>query len=227
MTLISLTHCGLVMVTKIWINIGSGNDFLPDSIEPLPEPLLTYHNWGFLAFTWGQFHRKCSRYLSLIWLRKLLIWDQTATSHRANELNELCVDHHRNKQHIFTWKCLQNSPWIPPSKQECLYPVSGNAKYSALSTYHGHFSSYNSWKTLHSSPVRVGYGVFLVSANLNKIYHRNCCDGCTIVSYITVIYRESVVCEIEVYLQKSNLISWYCFLQMLCFIWNWFNTIMI
>ena len=32
------------------------------------EPMLTYHQWGIVAFTWGQFYRKCSRYLSLIWV---------------------------------------------------------------------------------------------------------------------------------------------------------------
>ena len=40
---------------------------------------------------------------------------------------------------------------------------------SALSIYRGHFSSYNSQK---------------------KFYHCNCCAVCTIVSYITAIYRE-------------------------------------
>ena len=30
------------MATKIWVNIGSGNDLLPDSTKPLPEPMLTY-----------------------------------------------------------------------------------------------------------------------------------------------------------------------------------------
>ena len=30
------------MVTKIWVNIGSGNGLLPDGTKPLPEPMLTY-----------------------------------------------------------------------------------------------------------------------------------------------------------------------------------------
>ena len=41
-----LTHCGLV----IWINIGSGNGLLPDGTKPLPELMLTYHQWGVVAF---------------------------------------------------------------------------------------------------------------------------------------------------------------------------------
>ena len=31
------------MVTENRVNIGSGNDLLPDDIKPLPEPMLTYH----------------------------------------------------------------------------------------------------------------------------------------------------------------------------------------
>ena len=44
------------MVTEIWVNIGSGNDLLPNGTKPLPEPMLTYHQWGSVAFTWEQFH---------------------------------------------------------------------------------------------------------------------------------------------------------------------------
>ena len=43
-------------------NIGSGNSLLPDGTNPLPEPMLTYHQQGFVAFTWGQSHWKCTRY---------------------------------------------------------------------------------------------------------------------------------------------------------------------
>ena len=59
-----LSHCGH-MVTQIWVNIGSDNGLLPDDTKPLPEPMLTNHQWGVMAFTWGQYHRKCPRYLSL------------------------------------------------------------------------------------------------------------------------------------------------------------------
>ena len=40
------------MATEIWVNIGSGNDLLPDGsgndllpdgTKPLPEPILTYY----------------------------------------------------------------------------------------------------------------------------------------------------------------------------------------
>ena len=61
------------MATQNWVNIGSGNGLEPDGTKPIPEPMLTYHQWDLLAFTWGKFHQKCSRYLSLIWVWKLLI----------------------------------------------------------------------------------------------------------------------------------------------------------
>ena len=44
----------------MWVNIGPGNDgLLPDSTKPLPEPIVTYHQWGFMAFIWKLFHSKC------------------------------------------------------------------------------------------------------------------------------------------------------------------------
>ena len=36
-----------------------------DGTKPLPDPLLPYHQWCIVAFTWGQFHIKCPSYLSL------------------------------------------------------------------------------------------------------------------------------------------------------------------
>ena len=33
------------MPTLIWVNIGSGNGLLPDGTKPLPEPILTDHQY--------------------------------------------------------------------------------------------------------------------------------------------------------------------------------------
>ena len=44
------------MATWNLVNIGSGNGLLPDRTKPLPEPMLTYHWWGPLAFISGQYH---------------------------------------------------------------------------------------------------------------------------------------------------------------------------
>ena len=46
---------------------------VPNETKPLPEPMLTYHQWDLVAFAWGQFHSKCYRYLSLIGFETLLI----------------------------------------------------------------------------------------------------------------------------------------------------------
>ena len=40
-------------------------------LKLLPEPILTNHHWGLVAFTWGKLDRKCSRNLTLICVRKL------------------------------------------------------------------------------------------------------------------------------------------------------------
>ena len=57
--------------------------------------------------------------------------------------------------------------------------------YSALSIYCSHLSLYNSRKTPHSLPVRVQIWP--------KFHYCNCCAMCTIIVYITSIYRESIV----------------------------------
>ena len=46
----TLTHWGLVTAH---VNISSGNGSLPGGNKPLPEPMLTYHQWGLVI--WGQF----------------------------------------------------------------------------------------------------------------------------------------------------------------------------
>ena len=60
------------MAIWLWVNIGSSNGLLPDDTKPSSKQLLTN------AFTWGQFNKKCSSYLSFISVWKLLI--QPATS---------------------------------------------------------------------------------------------------------------------------------------------------
>ena len=51
---------------EVWVNIGSGNGLVPNGTKPLPKPMLTNHQWCAVAHSWGQFHWKWSRYLSLI-----------------------------------------------------------------------------------------------------------------------------------------------------------------
>ena len=46
------------MVRQKWVNIGSGNGLLPDVTKPLPEPVLTYQQWGIVAFHLRAISRK-------------------------------------------------------------------------------------------------------------------------------------------------------------------------
>ena len=68
-----LTNWGQVahMVSEFgqhWFRYG----LMPDRTKPLPEPMLTSHQWSLVAVTWRQFRRKFSRYLSFISASKLL-----------------------------------------------------------------------------------------------------------------------------------------------------------
>ena len=54
------TYCCLVIPSSgtcitswIFVNIGLGNDLLPDGIKPLPEPMLINHRWERVPFAWG------------------------------------------------------------------------------------------------------------------------------------------------------------------------------
>ena len=53
------------MATKIWVNIGLGIGLLPDGTKPLPEPMLSDHQWSPVTFILGQFHKRCPNHQSL------------------------------------------------------------------------------------------------------------------------------------------------------------------
>ena len=56
-----------------WVNIGSDNGLLPDGTKPLPEPMSTYHKWGPVTISWGQFQERPLSQELLEWTYKLLI----------------------------------------------------------------------------------------------------------------------------------------------------------
>ena len=49
----------------IWVNIGSGNGLLPDGTKPLPEPMLTDHQWSPVTSILGRFHKRHLNHQSL------------------------------------------------------------------------------------------------------------------------------------------------------------------
>ena len=61
------------------IYIVSHNGLVPDGTKPIPEPILTDHQWGPLAFSWGQLNLKCSRYQSPKCSVKITHWYEIAT----------------------------------------------------------------------------------------------------------------------------------------------------
>ena len=77
------THCGSVATCGdiIWANTGLGNDLLSDDTKPFPELVLTC-----LSPVDRQFHRKSSRYQSLICVWKYTV-NITATSPRGQWVN--------------------------------------------------------------------------------------------------------------------------------------------
>ena len=46
-------------------SIVSGNDLLPDGTKPLPEPMLTDHQWSPVTLILGQFNKRCLNHQSL------------------------------------------------------------------------------------------------------------------------------------------------------------------
>ena len=71
------------MATYIWVNIGSGKGLLPDGTKPLPEAMLTYHQWSFRAFIWQQFTGSTIHEMS----SKMIIFKLQPHLPGANELN--------------------------------------------------------------------------------------------------------------------------------------------
>ena len=76
-------------VWQIWVNIGSGNDLLPDKTKPLLNQCWLINGSGFVAPTHNQFYRKCSsRYYFIKWVWRTHLWI-TSTSSRGQWVN-LC-----------------------------------------------------------------------------------------------------------------------------------------
>ena len=51
-----MTPYGKIGLGQYWLRLRNG--LLPNGTEPLPKPLLTYHQWGLVIFTWEQLDKK-------------------------------------------------------------------------------------------------------------------------------------------------------------------------
>ena len=59
-------------VIYTWSSVWPGlNGLLLDGTKPLPEPMLTYHQWGPKTFIWKKFHERCPNHQLLKWTWKL------------------------------------------------------------------------------------------------------------------------------------------------------------
>ena len=77
---------------------GSGNCLLPDGNKPLPEFMLTSHQWGILAFTGGPWH--------MISIRDLNAWFviiTTSSSGGLVNINWQTHKHHKMWQVGYVW----------------------------------------------------------------------------------------------------------------------------
>ena len=92
---------------QIWVNIGSGNGLLPDGTKPLPEPMLTCHQWSFVFSLYNSFTGSAWDISS--WYKfENYNFEITATFPRANELN--LITHSWN---CFTGSVLTKVFWAP------------------------------------------------------------------------------------------------------------------
>ena len=96
------------MATEIWVNIGSGNGLLPDGTKPLPEPMLTDHQWSPVTFIWGQFHKRCLNHQSLKSVRKLHIIFFIQISQYRDQWVE--------RPGFLVYEYQQTTKWIKPEK---------------------------------------------------------------------------------------------------------------
>ena len=82
------------MATEDWVKISSGNGLLPDGTKPLPELMLTGHQWSPVTFILGQFHKRWLNHQSL----KSVVTDGT------KPLPEPMLISHQWGSVAFTWE---------------------------------------------------------------------------------------------------------------------------
>ena len=91
------------MATEIWVNIGSGNGFLPDGTKPIPEPMLTDHQWSPVTFILRQFHKRCLNHQSLksIWKLHIKISFKFHRPQWVNQGRSYDIRNLNNRKHYY------------------------------------------------------------------------------------------------------------------------------
>ena len=140
-----VTPCG---EREILINFVSGNDLLPGGTKLLPVPMLTYHQWGLEAFSWGQIHRKCSKYLLLtcVWKISLIFTYYSrikALQWRHNESwSTVCPGAEENikaPRQLPLWGGSTGCRWIPFTKGQwcgtCFHLMTSSWDHAAMAVH--------------------------------------------------------------------------------------------
>ena len=150
----TVTHCGLVTSygdTDLG-NIGWDNGVLPDDTKPLPEPILTCHQWGIVAFSVSN-HQPHDCLLNRLFRR------------RSKKTSKLRV----------TGLCVGNSS----GTGEFPAQMASNAKNVSI-WWRRHVLSANAVKidviiiTMHQRTVRINYGIYciLLWYSLCHVWHK-------------------------------------------------------
>ena len=83
---------GLSVVAWWYGAIGSSNDLLLDGTKPLPEPVMTNHQWVFMVLNSDLFHKQCSGYWFLKWVWNICLFTKLLPHlSGANEFQECLV----------------------------------------------------------------------------------------------------------------------------------------
>ena len=101
------------MATTICVNTGSGNGLLPDGTKPLPEPMLTDHQWSPMTFILGQFHTRCLNRQSLKIRLKFSCLKFNLNFRGANEL-KLLLEYHDHDPIILQNQHIETETRWPP-----------------------------------------------------------------------------------------------------------------
>ena len=89
-TSVSTKELGRHIHNSPWVAIGSDNGLLTDGTKPLPEPILTYHQYAAAAFNWGQSYKRYLSHQSLKQFKKFLNFIQISHSQMS-----YCCSHQR------------------------------------------------------------------------------------------------------------------------------------
>ena len=155
------------MATKIWVNIGSGNDLLPDGTKSLPEPMLTDHQWSRVTFILGQFREMLQPSVTKI-LLKITYLKLHSHFPGANELNAKRLSDFQYMSAVMTGSIQSNYSlhrclwvflirWIEQGNKKCfhrwMYLLLGHVNHIYYKLFTVRYTFPCQWTCMASSPL--------------------------------------------------------------------------